>query len=56
MPKDYTIKNGIDGLNERPVGTGPWKLVEWKRKDSMRFERWEGHRERRPRRGAFAFR
>ena len=43
VPKDYTIKNGIDGLNDRPVGTGPWKLVEWKRKDSMRFERWDGY-------------
>jgi ABC-type transport system substrate-binding protein len=43
VPKDYTIKNGIDGLNERPVGTGPWKLVEWKRKDSMRLERWDGY-------------
>jgi len=43
VPKDYTIKNGIDGLNERPVGTGPWRLVEWKRKDSMRLERWDGY-------------
>ena len=43
VPKDYTIKQGIDGLNERPVGTGPWKMVEWKRKDSMRFERWDGY-------------
>ncbi len=39
VPKDYTIKNGVDGLNERPVGTGPWKMVDWKRKDHMRFER-----------------
>src|SRR5262245_25227255 len=43
VPKDYTIRNGIDGLNERPVGTGPWRLVEWKRKDSMRLERWDGY-------------
>jgi peptide/nickel transport system substrate-binding protein len=43
VPKDYTIKNGVDGLNERPVGTGPWKMVEWKRKDSMRFERFDGY-------------
>src|SRR5258705_4666071 len=23
VPRDYTIKNGVDALNERPVGTGP---------------------------------
>jgi peptide/nickel transport system substrate-binding protein len=43
VPRAYTVKNGIDGLNERPVGTGPWRMTEWKRKDSMRFERWEGY-------------
>jgi peptide/nickel transport system substrate-binding protein len=41
VPKAYTIKNGIDVLNERPVGTGPWKMAEWKRKDHMTFERHE---------------
>ena len=39
VPKEYTIKNGVEALNEKPVGTGPWKVVEWKRKDRMRFER-----------------
>ena len=39
VPRAYTIKHGVDGLNERPVGTGPWKMVEWKRKTSMLFER-----------------
>jgi peptide/nickel transport system substrate-binding protein len=43
VPKAYTIKNGVEGVNERPVGTGPWRMVEWKRKDSMRFERWDGY-------------
>ena len=43
VPRDYTIKSGVEGLNERPVGTGPWRMVEWKRKDSMRFERWDGY-------------
>ena len=43
VPKDYTIKSGVEGLNERPVGTGPWRMAEWKRKDSMRFERWDGY-------------
>ena len=43
VPKAYTIKNGVEALNERPVGTGPWRMVEWKRKDSMRFERCDGY-------------
>jgi peptide/nickel transport system substrate-binding protein len=43
VPKAYTLKHGVEALNERPVGTGPWRMVEWKRKDSMRFERWDGY-------------
>ena len=39
VPRAWTIKHGVDALNERPVGTGPWKLVEWKRKTSMLLER-----------------
>ena len=42
VPKAYTIKHGVEAVNERPVGTGPWRMTEWKRKDSMRFERWDG--------------
>jgi len=39
VPRAWTVKNGVEALNERPVGTGPWKLVEWKRKNHMSFER-----------------
>src|ERR671936_2039581 len=39
VPKAWTIKHGVDALNERPVGTGAWKLVEWRRKTSMLLER-----------------
>jgi peptide/nickel transport system substrate-binding protein len=39
VPRAYTIKHGVEGLNEKPVGTGPWRLVEWKRKNHMAFER-----------------
>ena len=39
VPKAWTIKNGVDALNDKPVGTGAWKLVEWKRKTHMLFER-----------------
>ena len=43
VPKAWTIKNGVEALNERPVGTGPWKLLEWKRKTSMLLERNDGY-------------
>jgi peptide/nickel transport system substrate-binding protein len=43
VPRAWTIKNGVEALNDKPVGTGPWKLVEWKRKDHMSFERHEGY-------------
>jgi peptide/nickel transport system substrate-binding protein len=43
VPKHYTIKQGVEGLNERPVGTGPWKMVEWKRKTHMLFARHDAY-------------
>ena len=43
VPRAWTIKNGVEALNEKPVGTGPWKLAEWKRKDHMTFERHDGY-------------
>ncbi len=43
VPKAYTIKNGVEALNDRPVGTGAWRLVEWKRKTSMLLERNDGY-------------
>jgi peptide/nickel transport system substrate-binding protein len=43
VPRAWTVKNGVEALNEKPVGTGPWKLVEWKRKDHMTFERHDGY-------------
>jgi len=33
----------VDALNERAVGTGPFKVTAWKRGDSMRFERNESY-------------
>jgi len=49
VPKAWTIKNGVEALNERPVGTGAWKLVEWRRKTSMVFERNDAYWARRRR-------
>ena len=43
VPREYAIKNGVEALNEKPVGTGPWKMAARKRSDSMRFERYEGY-------------
>jgi len=43
VPREYAIKNGVEALNERPVGTGPWKMTGWKRNDAMRFERYESY-------------
>lgn len=43
VPKAWTIKNGVAALNEKPVGTGAWKLVEWKRKTHMLLERNEAY-------------
>ncbi len=48
VPKDYTIKHGVEILNERPVGTGAWKMVEWKHKDHMTFARHETYWGRAP--------
>ena len=44
VPRAWTIKHGVEALNDKPVGTGPWKLVAWKRKDHMLFERHDGYR------------
>ena len=43
VPKAYAIKNGIEAVNDKPVGTGAWKLVEWKRKTHMLLERNEDY-------------
>ncbi|MBM4443268.1 MAG: ABC transporter substrate-binding protein [Candidatus Rokubacteria bacterium] len=43
VPRAWTIKHGVEALNEKPVGTGPWKVVEWKRKTHMLFERNDGY-------------
>ncbi|MGH7332616.1 MAG: ABC transporter substrate-binding protein [Candidatus Rokuibacteriota bacterium] len=43
VPKAYTIQQGVEVLNDKPIGTGPWKMVEWKRKTHMLFERHDGY-------------
>lgn len=40
VDKDYLDKVGGDSIkmSDAPVGTGPWKLKEWKRGDSITYE------------------
>lgn len=39
VPKDYIEKVGIDGFREKPIGTGPYKLVEYQINSRIVFER-----------------
>ena len=34
---------GMNGLNERPSGTGPYRLVEWQHDDRLVLEAYDGH-------------
>ena len=43
VPKDYIQKVGIEAFREKPVGTGPYKLVEYQINSRMVFERNEDY-------------
>ncbi|MDQ3549178.1 MAG: ABC transporter substrate-binding protein [Chloroflexota bacterium] len=38
VPMTYTTEAGTEGLNENPVGTGPFTFVEWSRDEHIRIE------------------
>jgi len=38
VPMTYTTEAGSAGLNEKPVGTGPFTFVEWSRDEHIRIE------------------
>ncbi len=42
VSKAAVDKNGDDWLGSNPVGTGPWKFVEWKRDQSIAATRFDG--------------
>lgn len=44
VPKKHVEKVGDQAFGESaPVGTGPWKFVEWKRDQYIRLEAFDGH-------------
>jgi peptide/nickel transport system substrate-binding protein len=44
VPKKHLEKVGDDAFGtSAPVGTGPWKFVEWKRDQYIRLEAFDGH-------------
>ncbi|WP_456277831.1 ABC transporter substrate-binding protein [Bacillus sp. AK128] len=43
LPKKYIDENGWDHFLENPIGTGPYKFVEWVRDDRIVFEPYENY-------------
>lgn len=43
VPKAYVEQVGQEAFARRPVGTGPYRFVEWRRDDRVVLEAFEGH-------------
>lgn len=43
LPKDYVEEVGMEGFMEQPIGSGPYKFVEWKIDDKVVMERNEDY-------------
>ncbi|MBI2303546.1 MAG: ABC transporter substrate-binding protein [Chloroflexi bacterium] len=41
VPRRYILENGDKVMNEKPMGTGPYKFVKWAKDDSIEME-WAG--------------
>ncbi len=50
MPKAYFERVGADGFAKAPIGTGPWRVKDWKVKEELQLQAWEGYwnKEQRP--------
>jgi peptide/nickel transport system substrate-binding protein len=43
VPRDYVLENGVDILDHKPVGCGPFVLAEWKEGDAIVLKRFENY-------------
>ena len=43
MPKKYFEQVGADGFARKPIGTGPWQVLDWKVKDELDLQAWDGY-------------
>ncbi|MCL5026834.1 MAG: ABC transporter substrate-binding protein, partial [Chloroflexi bacterium] len=43
VSKAYAEKNGVDALGEKPIGTGPFMLTEWKKDDRATYKPFNGY-------------
>jgi peptide/nickel transport system substrate-binding protein len=43
VPMQYLQQVGDGGFGRNPVGTGPYKFVEWIKDQHVKMERWEGY-------------
>lgn len=42
LPPEYIKQVGIDGYRKKPIGTGPYRMVEYVRDDHITFEAFDG--------------
>lgn len=43
IPESVGLKSAMDYANEKPVGSGPFKLVYWRRNEEMKMVRFDGY-------------
>jgi len=43
IPESVGLKNALDYTNEKPIGSGPFKLVYWRRNEELRADRVDGY-------------
>ncbi|MFN8524973.1 MAG: ABC transporter substrate-binding protein [Chloroflexota bacterium] len=41
IPAGYAAQVGVDGFNKAPIGTGPYRFVEWKKDDHLTLQRFD---------------